>query len=202
MDWSDIRADWPAYARIISERWPKVREADLLALEGEREGVVDLIARATGLDRTVAGAELADWQMGERPVDALMDETRDDANIAKSAASSPRARTRSPTTRPSATRISPTARWGAPTEAGAPVLRRPNPPRVAPGRVDGGRRGVARSVSLLRRGGGRAGALRPGGLGADPVSAERLSTWPRCAECCGIAPRRAARAPRTCINFG
>ena len=89
MDWSDIRADWPAYARIISERWPKVREADLLALEGERDGVIDLIVRATGLDRTVAGAELADWQMGERPVDALMDETRDDANIAESAAHVP-----------------------------------------------------------------------------------------------------------------
>jgi hypothetical protein len=85
MDWTEIRADWPAYARVIAERWPDVAEADLLALDGEREAVIDTIARATGMERTVAGAELAEWQMGEPPVDVLMDEKRDNANIRESA---------------------------------------------------------------------------------------------------------------------
>ena len=84
MDWSDIRANWPAHARRLAQRWPVLDEAELLALDGDREAVIDYLAAATGMERLAAGGELADWQMGETPLDVLMDARQDNRNIAQS----------------------------------------------------------------------------------------------------------------------
>ncbi|MFP4327359.1 MAG: hypothetical protein ACLFQL_05065 [Paracoccaceae bacterium] len=85
MDWNDIRRNWPAFIPAIAERWPEAREADLTALDGTREQVIDYIARVTGMSPRDAAAEVVDWQMGEMPADIAMDPLRDNTNIAASA---------------------------------------------------------------------------------------------------------------------
>lgn len=86
MQWDTIKRDWPAFIAPIMQRWDRAEENDLLALDGDRERLVDYLAERHEVTRAEANEQLTAWEQGAAPADAVMDETRDGDNIRASAA--------------------------------------------------------------------------------------------------------------------
>ncbi len=86
MQWNAVKRNWPAFVAAIMQRWPQTEENDLLTLDGDRERLVDYLARRHELTRAEAEEQLTEWTQGAVPADIAMDESRDSANIRASAA--------------------------------------------------------------------------------------------------------------------
>lgn len=89
MDWTTVKAHWTAFIPRIMTRWPDLDEDEVQAAAGEREALATHLADRQGLDLEEAEAEISDWLQGEEPIDAVMDPTRDNELIGKSAAHIP-----------------------------------------------------------------------------------------------------------------
>lgn len=89
MQWTAVKNNWPAFSEAIMQRWPATEENDLLGLEGDRDALVDYIAKQEGLERAEADRQVSEWLQGAVPSDVAMDETRDSENIRASAAHIP-----------------------------------------------------------------------------------------------------------------
>ena len=85
MQWTDVSKNWVAYTPRILTKWPALEENDVLALDGDQDGFINLLATSKGEDRVAAQMELADWLMGEEPLDVLTDPHRDNEQISRSA---------------------------------------------------------------------------------------------------------------------
>ena len=89
MQWTAVKSNWPAFTEALMQHFPNTEENDLLALEGDREALVDYIAQRQDVARPEADRQVAEWMQGAVPADVAMDETRDGDNIRASAAHIP-----------------------------------------------------------------------------------------------------------------
>ena len=89
MQWRDVSRNWSAYLPRITTRWPGIDEAAAQSADGDQDRFIDVLTDHFKGDRVMAQMEMADWLVGEEPVDAVMDSTRDNARISASAASIP-----------------------------------------------------------------------------------------------------------------
>lgn len=85
MQWTDVSQNWAAYIPRIMTRWPDLDEAEVQSIGGDQDAFIDYLQRAKGGDRVAAQMEMADWLIGEEPVDVMMDQTRDNERIIASA---------------------------------------------------------------------------------------------------------------------
>lgn len=85
MEWTTVETNWAAYVPRLMTRWPDLSEAELLATDGEMEAVATHIAAVKDASVADARAALASWMGGGEPADAVMDPTRDNAQIMESA---------------------------------------------------------------------------------------------------------------------
>ncbi len=84
MFWSDMPANWPSHVPSLLTRFPKLDEDDVLATDGDREQLAAHLADTFAYSRADARASLDTWIEGLEPVDAVMDEGRDNARISAS----------------------------------------------------------------------------------------------------------------------
>ena len=84
MQWKDVQSNWAAYIPRMTTQWPELNEDDVQAIDGDQDAFINYLARVKGGDRVAAQMELADWLIGGEPIDAVMDETRDNEQIVKS----------------------------------------------------------------------------------------------------------------------
>ena len=89
MQWKDVSSAWVAYTPRILSRWPELDENEVLALEGDQDGFIALLATSKGEDRVAAQMELADWLIGSEPLDVTTDEHLDNRQISRSGANVP-----------------------------------------------------------------------------------------------------------------
>ncbi|QFU08454.1 hypothetical protein PARPLA_03055 [Rhodobacteraceae bacterium THAF1] len=89
MQWNAVQSNWPAFTEALMQHFPDAQENDLLALEGNRDALVDYIAKVQGVERAEADRQVGEWMQGAVPADVAMDETRDGDNIRASAAHIP-----------------------------------------------------------------------------------------------------------------
>lgn len=89
MDWTTLRNKWEAFVPQILTRWPDLPEEDVLALAGDRDGLVTLLSDLAGIDEAEADQQIESWLGGEEPADAVMDPSRDNERIMASAAHIP-----------------------------------------------------------------------------------------------------------------
>ncbi len=89
MKWRIVQENWAALFEAIEERWPQVEEADLIEVDGDRQGFTDYVARVHDLTQAEAREEIETWLQGELPADVYMDERHDDASIRDSGRSIP-----------------------------------------------------------------------------------------------------------------
>lgn len=89
MDWTHVKGHWPAFIPRILTRWPDLDEDEVQATAGNRAAFVAYLSTVSGLDHEEADADVEDWLMGEEPADTVMDETRDNESILRSAADIP-----------------------------------------------------------------------------------------------------------------
>ncbi len=84
MMWTDIAPTWPSHVPSLLTRFPALPEDDALATDGNRDRLATLLADTQGTTAENARIDLDDWITGQEPVDAVMDETRDNARITAS----------------------------------------------------------------------------------------------------------------------
>ena len=89
MQWRDVEQNWTAYIPRILTQWPNLDEAEVQSIGGDQDAFVNYLSKSKGEDRVAAQMELADWLMGGEPIDVMMDESRDNAQIMESAANVP-----------------------------------------------------------------------------------------------------------------
>lgn len=73
MDWKTIERRWPELSGSVLTRWPKADEADVLALDGDRDALVRYVARLEALPVVEAEDRVAEWAETAMPADARMD---------------------------------------------------------------------------------------------------------------------------------
>ena len=81
MKWQQVAANWPAFVEVISNRWPRTDENDLLAIAGNRERFEEYLSKAHDLTRAEAQDEVESWLMGSRPAEVVMAADRGGANL-------------------------------------------------------------------------------------------------------------------------
>lgn len=86
MIWSEVESHWAAFVPQVMTRWPELDEDEVIATDGDRAAFAGMLSERYDLSPSVADSEIADWLMGLQPADAVMDPTRDNAQIGRSAA--------------------------------------------------------------------------------------------------------------------
>ncbi|SIT78410.1 hypothetical protein SAMN05421665_0767 [Yoonia rosea] len=81
MKWNDVASHWTAFLPRITTRWPDLDENEVIAIDGDQDAFVAYLASFNDQDTVTAKSELDEWLMGEQPADAVMDPTRDNAQI-------------------------------------------------------------------------------------------------------------------------
>jgi hypothetical protein len=89
MDWQHVKTHWTSFIPQVLTRWPDLDEDEVQASAGNRAAFTAHLAEIRGLDAEDAAVEVDDWLMGAEPIDAVMDPTRDNEGILKSAAHIP-----------------------------------------------------------------------------------------------------------------
>ncbi|NUB43181.1 hypothetical protein GEU84_002195 [Fertoebacter nigrum] len=84
MRWRTVSQNWEAFHGLMLETWPDLDENALIALDGDRAGLVELLAETRGLTSDDAANEVAEWLEGAVPADVHMDEHHDNAGITES----------------------------------------------------------------------------------------------------------------------
>jgi hypothetical protein len=85
MDWTTVERNWPAFLDVITQRWPRTRQSDLIEISGNREGFTSYLARQHSLTENEAREEVGRWLEGPLPVDVATDEFHDNESISESA---------------------------------------------------------------------------------------------------------------------
>jgi hypothetical protein len=84
MKWSTVAADWPAFTESIMSTWPELDQETVEDMEGDRRAFRAHVMEATGEDAETVDEQIREWLEAGVPLDAMMDETRDDKQIAES----------------------------------------------------------------------------------------------------------------------
>lgn len=85
MQWTTVQENWTAYVPRLMTRWPDLSEDELLATDGQMDAVAAYIATTKGTPTADAREMLTTWMRGSEPADAVMDASRDNAQITQSA---------------------------------------------------------------------------------------------------------------------
>ena len=85
MQWNDVASNWTAFIPRIMTKWPEADEAEVQSIGGDRDRFVDYIAKLHGTDRQSAEIRVGEFLEGQAPVDAMMDQSRDNQRIMASA---------------------------------------------------------------------------------------------------------------------
>ena len=85
MRWTQVQEDWPAFIPKVEEEWPAAERDVLETLDGDRSALRRHLAEVTGQDAAEIEEEIRVWLEMGMPLDVMMDETRDDAQITESA---------------------------------------------------------------------------------------------------------------------
>ncbi|PRY95152.1 hypothetical protein BCF33_0766 [Hasllibacter halocynthiae] len=84
MKWSQVKADWPAFIDAVIDQWPQADREELEDLEGDRAEVRAYLMEATGEDKATVEEEIREWLESDVPLDAIMDESKDNEMIGES----------------------------------------------------------------------------------------------------------------------
>lgn len=85
MNWSTVAADWPAFVESIMSTWPRLDQDTVEEIDGDRAAFRAHVMEMTGDDAETVDEQIREWLEAGEPLDAMMDETRDDEQIARSA---------------------------------------------------------------------------------------------------------------------
>ena len=85
MKWSTVAADWPAFTESVMSNWPALDQDAVEDMEGDRHAFRAHVMEMTGEDAETVDEQIREWLEADIPLDAMMDETRDDKQIAQSA---------------------------------------------------------------------------------------------------------------------
>ena len=85
MRWSNVQANWPAFYKAITEKWPDADEDELDEIDGDQRAFIRYIAELTGQETDETRDEIREWLAGEIPADVVMDPIHDDHSISLSA---------------------------------------------------------------------------------------------------------------------
>ena len=84
MNWSQVKEDWPAFIDAVIDQWPQADREELEDLEGDRAEVRAYLVQATGDDAVTIEEEIREWLQSDVPLDAMMDESKDNDMIRES----------------------------------------------------------------------------------------------------------------------
>ncbi|APX88588.1 hypothetical protein BV394_01635 [Brevirhabdus pacifica] len=84
MDWTLVKDNWPAFIEVITARWPRTTQNDLIGIDGDRAQFTRYLAEKHALTPTEAEEEIGLWLEGPIPVDVATDEHHDNQSITES----------------------------------------------------------------------------------------------------------------------
>jgi uncharacterized protein YjbJ (UPF0337 family) len=67
MDWSSVEQNWKQFKRHIREKWEKLSEEDLEAINGRRDSLEEKIQTRYGFAPDFAHKEVDDWLRWQNP---------------------------------------------------------------------------------------------------------------------------------------
>ena len=70
MDWQRASRNWPAFVEAVGDRWPRVEQAELLAIEGDRDRFEAYVASRHDLTPAEVREDVETWLIGELPAGA------------------------------------------------------------------------------------------------------------------------------------
>ena len=84
MEWSEVAADWPAFIDAIMENWPELDRELVEDMEGDRTEFRRHVMEVYDDDSTSVNEQIREWLESGVPLDAMMDESRDNRQIVES----------------------------------------------------------------------------------------------------------------------
>jgi len=66
MHWEEIEKNWDSFKGMAKEKWRKLTDADLNAVEGKREKLIQKLQDAYGLSKDQAEVELKEFSWDPR----------------------------------------------------------------------------------------------------------------------------------------
>jgi len=70
MQWTEIQKDWKNVSKKFMTKWPKLTEADMTAIAGKREELVNRLVKAYKTDKVKLEKEIEDFIETIKPVKA------------------------------------------------------------------------------------------------------------------------------------
>lgn len=61
MDWNEIQSNWDTYKQDAKKTWPRLDDAELEVVNGDRGKLVDKVRDAQGLSNKEAETEVDGW---------------------------------------------------------------------------------------------------------------------------------------------
>ena len=68
MDWEQMQSNWKKVGGRLRARWGRLTDADLEAIAGRRDHLLDALRERYGLTELRAEAELGDWERHQDPI--------------------------------------------------------------------------------------------------------------------------------------
>ena len=68
MDWNEIQSNWGTYKQDAKKTWPRLVDAELEVVNGDRGKLVDKVRDAQGLSNKEAETEVDGWADNLKPV--------------------------------------------------------------------------------------------------------------------------------------
>ena len=84
MEWSEVAEDWPAFIDAIMENWPELDQELVEDMEGDRAAFRRHIMEVYEEEAAAVNEQIREWLESGIPLDAMMDESRDNRQIVES----------------------------------------------------------------------------------------------------------------------